>query len=186
VRAPRAEEWRRLRLVAAFQFAYLGAPMVYYGTEAGMWGGEDPDDRKPMVWRELRYEEEATHPLGQPRRADPVRFDEELYKYYQSLGHIRAAQAALRRGSFETVMADDARRVYAFARALEDDRVVAAFNASDREQALELTFALPARDLLSGRRYKPRGGKTTLTLPALGAALLASEAGPGPLSASPR
>jgi cyclomaltodextrinase len=186
VRAPRAEEWRRLRLVAAFQFAYLGAPMVYYGTEAGMWGGEDPDDRKPMVWRELRYEDEATHPLGQARRADPVRFDEELFKYYQSLGHIRATQAPLRRGTFETVLADDARRVYAFVRALEDDRVLAVFNASDREQALELPFPLPARDLLSGRRYKPRGGKTALSLPALGAALLASEAGAAPVSASPR
>jgi hypothetical protein len=115
-----------------------------------------------------------------------VHFDEELYKYYQSLGHIRAAQPALRRGTFETVVADDARRVYAFVRALEDDRVVAAFNASDREQALELPLALPTRDLLSGRRYKPRGGKTALALPALGAALLASEGHPSPLSASPR
>ena len=37
-------------MVALFQFTYVGAPMMYYGTEAGMWGADDPCDRMPMVW----------------------------------------------------------------------------------------------------------------------------------------
>jgi glycosidase len=177
VRAPRVEEWRRLRLVAAFQFAYLGAPMVYYGTEAGMWGADDPDCRKPMVWRELQYANEAGHPLGQRRHDDPVRFDEDLYRYYQALGRIRASQPALRRGTFETVLADDEHRVYAFVRALDEDRVLAAFNASDKEQTVSLAFAAAGgRELLSGRRLKARDGKLSLPLPPLGAALVAAEA----------
>lgn len=177
VRAPREEEWKRLRLVAAFQFASLGAPMVYYGTEAGIWGADDPDCRKPMVWRELQYENEASHPLGQRRRDDTVRFDEDLYRYYQTLGRIRASQPALRRGTFETLLADDERKVYAFVRALDEGKVLAAFNASDKEQTAELPFAAAgARELLSGRRLKTRDGKVALMLPALGAALVAAEA----------
>jgi len=27
--------------------------IIYYGDEAGMWGGHDPDDRMPMVWEDL-------------------------------------------------------------------------------------------------------------------------------------
>lgn len=33
-----------------FMFVQTGSPCVYYGTEMGMSGGEDPDCRKPMAW----------------------------------------------------------------------------------------------------------------------------------------
>ncbi len=175
VRAPRAEEEKRLRLAAVFEFASPGAPMVYYGTEAGMWGGDDPDCRKPMVWKDLRYEDEASHPLGQKRPRDPVKFDDARFAFYQALGQVRAQQPALRHGTTETVLADDAKRVYALARALDDDRVVAAFNGSEKEQTVDLPFASPARDLLSTRRFKPKDGKTSVTLPPLSAVLLAAD-----------
>jgi cyclomaltodextrinase / maltogenic alpha-amylase / neopullulanase len=81
VRKPREEEWEVVRLVALFQMTYLGAPMIYYGTEAGMWGADDPDDRKPMLWPDLTYEAETHHPLGHARPADPVAFDEELFAF---------------------------------------------------------------------------------------------------------
>ena len=34
-------------------FMQTGAPCLYYGTEMGMSGGDDPDDRKPMDWSKL-------------------------------------------------------------------------------------------------------------------------------------
>lgn len=37
----------------AFVFMQTGAPCIYYGTEMGMDGGNDPDDRKPMDWTQL-------------------------------------------------------------------------------------------------------------------------------------
>ena len=36
-----------------FSFMQTGAPCLYYGTEMGMSGGDDPDDRKPMDWSKL-------------------------------------------------------------------------------------------------------------------------------------
>ena len=174
VRAPRPEEWKRVRLLAAFQFAYVGAPLLYYGTEAGLWGADDPDCRKPMLWADARHEDEKAHPLGQPRRADTVRADEDLVRFFQTLGRVRAGAPSLRRGSFETILADDARKLFAFAR-VEEDRAVAAFNAGGRDQTVDLPFSVPSRDLLSGRRYRPRDGKTSVIIPALGAVLLAAE-----------
>jgi glycosidase len=175
VRAPRVEEWKRLRLLAAFQFAYVGTPLVYYGTEAGMWGADDPDCRKPMVWKELRYQDEGAAPPSLTRHADPVRLDDDLLKYYQLLGRARADAPALRRGSFETVLADDARRLFAFVR-VEEDRVVAAFNAGGRDLTVDLPFAGPAaRDLLSARRYRSKDGKVSVVIPAFGAVLLAAD-----------
>ncbi len=175
VRGPRPEELLRLRLVAAFQYAYVGGPMTYYGDETGMWGGDDPDDRKPMMWSDLRYENEATHPLGAARPSDPVRFDVVLYSYYARLGRIRAGSTALRRGSFETVLADDAARVFAFRRTSGTRSVVAVFNASDATQTVDLKLGAGTfRDLCSGMKHRARAGVVMLRLPALGVAYLST------------
>ena len=152
-------------------------PIVYYGDETGMWGADEPDNRKPMLWPDLRFEDEASHPLGQSRKRDPVRADPDLLRFYQTLGKARTALAALRRGTVETVLADDARRVFVFARALDEERVVAAFNASDKEQTVEVPYAANSRDFLSGRRYRPRDGKIAVTLPALSAVILGPDTG---------
>ncbi len=177
VRAPRADEGKRLRLLAVFQFASAGAPLVSYGTETGLFGAAEPDNLRPMLWRELRYEDDAGHPQGAARKADPVRFDEELFKYFQALGKARAGQPALRRGTTETLLADESRRVYAFARVLDDDRVVAAFNLTEKDQPREVAFAAEqARDLVSGRRLRGRDGKLSLVLAPFGAALVAADA----------
>ncbi len=41
-----------LKLAIAFQFTYIGTPYIYYGTEIGMEGGDDPDCRRCMMWSE--------------------------------------------------------------------------------------------------------------------------------------
>ena len=63
VRKPNDRERRVQRLVALLQMTYVGPPMIYYGTEAGMWGADDPCDRMPMVWPELTYEPQQADPL---------------------------------------------------------------------------------------------------------------------------
>ena len=66
-----------------------GAPMVYYGDEAGMWGGDDPDCRKPMVWQDLNYEPEVSHPFNKPRPKDDVSFNQNLFDWYKKIISIR-------------------------------------------------------------------------------------------------
>src|SRR5690606_20199840 len=85
VRKPNAEEWQIKKLVALFQFTWQGAPMIYYGTESGMWGADDPDDRKPMLWDDLVYEPEKNHPFNQPRAVDTNQFNHDLFNYYAAL-----------------------------------------------------------------------------------------------------
>jgi len=40
----------KMRLSVAFQMSYEGAPSIYYGDEVGMYGENDPDCRKGMIW----------------------------------------------------------------------------------------------------------------------------------------
>ena len=152
IQKPGEKEFRTLRLMALFQMAYLGAPMVYYGTESGMWGADDPDDRKPMVWDDVMYEAEESHPLpGRTRSRDEVRFDHELFQYFKKIIRIRNEHPALRRGAFRTLLADDKRGIFAFERILTPQRVIAVFNNSDNKNVVRIQSDGKSTDLVSGR-----------------------------------
>ncbi|RMF79393.1 MAG: hypothetical protein D6744_09180, partial [Planctomycetota bacterium] len=93
---PGPECYARARLVALLQATYVGAPMIYYGDEAGMWGADDPTNRKPMLWKDLE-------PYENPQ--DNHVMDDHL-AWYQAVFNLRAEHVALRRGAFETLLAD--------------------------------------------------------------------------------
>src|SRR5262249_19841818 len=50
---PTPECYQKLKLMVMFQMTYLGAPMIWYGDEVGMFGADDPSCRKPMLWPDL-------------------------------------------------------------------------------------------------------------------------------------
>lgn len=152
IQKPGEKEFRILRLMALFQMTYLGAPMIYYGTESGMWGADDPDDRKPMVWDDVMFDEEIKHPIpGKDKPRDTVGFDYDLFAWFKKLIRIRNENPALRRGSFKTLLADDKRRVYAFERAHEAHRIIVILNNSEEKQVIRLEPTGDAPDILNGR-----------------------------------
>ena len=150
VRKPNAEEMRTARLIATFQACYLGAPMIYYGAEAGMWGADDPDERKPMVWPDLVYEVERSHPTGRPRPADSVYFDHDLYPHYQAVLKLRHKQPALRRGECRFIEFSAAPNVIAFERSTGSERVLCLFNRASQSERVTLPEGYAKCELLFG------------------------------------
>ncbi len=166
VRAPNAAEKQRWRQMVAFQFLMPGAPYIYYGDEAGMWGADDPDCRKPMVWADLNYETERADPFRRPRPANAVSPDRELLKFYRACVKLRHEHAALRRGTFDWIRADDTARVVTFCRSTAAEQIVAAFNVSDSEvkltaEQLNLRSLTGWRDAVAHKRLAHGG----LTIP---------------------
>lgn len=97
-----------------------------------MWGANDPCCRKPMVWDDCEYEDEAILPNGERRAvAERVAVDRELFEYYRKLIHIRRDHVALQLGDFETLLLDEARELYAFSRSYENQRIVVLINNSN-------------------------------------------------------
>lgn len=173
VRKPNAAQRRIQRLMLLFQFAYLGAPVIYYGDEAGMWGANDPDDRKPMLWEDMKFAPERTHPLpGKTRPRDRVTFDRDLFSYYQRLIQIRKEQEPLRRGDFNRLLCDDNRQVYAFTRATAAREVIIVLNNSTQTQRAELPRPGRFQDALSNKRFQSREGILRLNLPPQGGLML--------------
>lgn len=85
-----------LKLAVAFQMLFPGAPAVYYGDEAGITGGNDPDCRRCMEWG---------------RDAD-----QELFHWYQFFLRLRKEHSCIRRGSFRTIVVDTGTDTYGFVR----------------------------------------------------------------------
>ncbi len=133
---PRQREIQRL--VALFQMTYVGPPMIYYGTETGMWGGDDPDDRCPMLWNDLQYDSQSHHPRNRQRVVDAVVFDTALHDFYREMIHLRNDQATLRRGTFDVVAASDEQQYLVFRRSYDGESVLVVLNRGNEEVQLEL------------------------------------------------
>jgi len=164
---PDARTRRLQELILVQQFTWVGAPHVWNGDEVGMWGADDPDPRKPLVWPDLEYRPEASDPFGRARRPDPVAPDLELRGVYRDLIALRKAHLALFvDGEARTLLADDAGRVLAYQRVLGDERAVVAFNASEEAATVTLDV-LPGRyrrAYPAGDAVEPGGGGLELAL----------------------
>jgi len=138
VRKPNEVERKKQKLAVAIQFTLPGAPHIYYGDEAGMWGGDDPDCRKPMVWKEFKYNVEKSHPLGKPRPEDSVYFDEDIFNWYKKLASIRNNNKVLSLGK---VYFDDSQNqnLLIYKRELDDKIILVIANIDSKEVSVDVS-----------------------------------------------
>ena len=119
----------RIKLAIAYQFLYLGVPYIYYGDEVGLDGGDDPQNRKCMIWDEEKQ-------------------NKELLNFYKKMIKIRASNKALVHGDFEEVYCDE--NLLAFKRVLNDEKLIVIFNNSDEDAIIELNLKCSAKELITG------------------------------------
>jgi cyclomaltodextrinase / maltogenic alpha-amylase / neopullulanase len=169
-RRPTHEERASQKLLLLLQFTWVGAPLVFYGDEAGMWGGDDPDCRKPMRWPGMQFLPETNTGPGVERSHSEVAFDSSVHAFYRSLIALREEHLALREGELQTTMLDDVRQLYGYMRHAGADRVQIVINASDAPQEAVIRFAgLPAgarvRAVLQQQSFFTGNGVLNLMLP---------------------
>lgn len=127
---PLPEHYDKLKLMMIFQATYIGAPMIWYGTEVGMFGADDPRTRMPMWWEDLM-------PYESP---DYIIMD-DLREHVRSLFHLRNATPELRVGEFATVVTLDDQDVYGYYRYQLDSTqaILVLLNNSTSSQSFEVT-----------------------------------------------
>lgn len=137
VRKPNADERDIQKQIAVFQMTFTGSPMIYYGDEAGMWGADDPDDRKPMVWPEMEFASEKNHPLpGQSRPADPNSFDDKLFFFYKKIIQMRHDNPALATGDYQPLKEAVSENTFGFVRTNDHQQVLTLFNRADHPKRI--------------------------------------------------
>jgi len=119
-RKPQEEDIELQKLFVIMQMTYVGAPMIYYGDEVGMWGGNDPDCRKPMIWNDISFEDEIYNANGTIHEPDKVEINQDLFKHYKKLIHIRNENKPLQLGSYKTLLTDDDKGILVFERIFKE------------------------------------------------------------------
>lgn len=149
---PDEETYKRLKLYLMFAFTNVGAPHIYNGEEMGMWGSDDPDDRKPLWWKEYSFERENRNnfqPLAPSY--DPVGFNSDLFNFYKKFIAIRKSKPVLANGTFTVLEAGG--KILSYARTNDRyDKIIVLFNLGEQEHE----FTLPADkyiDLITGRSF---------------------------------
>ena len=147
----------KTRLAYLFQFAYPGAPVIYYGDEIGLVGGKDPGCRGAFLWEETSW-------------------NADLRQFLKTLIKLRKEHSALRRGDFVTLDKPDHPACYAFARTGSEGNVLVIMNASAAEiktrikmDRLKWEDGQVIKDLITpGRQFRVVNRSIEISLPAWG------------------
>jgi len=145
----------KLKLAYLFQFAYPGAPAIYYGDEVGLEGGRDPECRGAFPW-------------------DPAVWKGDLQLWVRELIAIRKSRASLRRGDFSRIVLKEDKGCFAFTRTLGEEKTLVVMNTSAESQDIQIPVKTlnwqegqTLRSLLDHRPLSVVKGKLPITLPPL-------------------
>lgn len=175
-RKPGSKDLELQKLFVIMQMTYVGAPMVYYGDEVGMWGANDPDCRKPMVWSDIKYADEVYGVNGTTHTPDKVVVNSDLQSHYKKLIAIRNANPELQLGDYKTLIADNTKDLFVFERTYKGGRIIVVINNSNQTQNLDLKVsAKQFKDILNNSRYAVKGGLLQLSIKNKWGAILKAE-----------
>ena len=106
-----------LKFCLSFLFSTRGIPQIYYGTEIGMEGRKDPDNRRDMPW-------ELFGPDNKPANAHS--FERDIFDHTTKMIKIRSENKAIRYGYLFTLYADHF--LYAYLREFRGNVVLVVMN----------------------------------------------------------
>lgn len=148
------ESYDKAKLFYAFMFTTPGLPTIYYGSEFGMTGADDPDNRRMMRFGDALSANEK-HMLGETQKIVKMRND----------------HSALRYGDYYTVQAEN--ETYAFLRADFNERLLVILNKAETEKTVSLSLpaliqAKMATDVLTCETFTITENKVTLPVMKIG------------------
>ena len=136
---PSAEVVGEMRMMLLHQFTFTSAPHIWSGDELGMWGADDPDCRKPILWDDVEHLPQVFTPDGQRHEPIPVKPDTEMFNFQRKLIALRKKRPDWSRGQLNYILANDNAMTLAYRRKLDDQETFVAFNLSGQLQTIRLT-----------------------------------------------
>jgi glycosidase len=128
----------QIRMMLLHQFTYLSAPHIWNGDELGMWGADDPDCRKPLLWGNIDHNPQIFAPDGSQDKAIAVTPNQERFSYQKKLISLRRGRLEWTRGSTHFLHSNDENLTLAYLRKTDHHRSLIAFNLSNKPRILSL------------------------------------------------
>lgn len=113
------DSYEKAKLYYAYLNTIPGLPVIYYGSEFGMTGASDPDNRRMM-----RFGNELNN------------YERKMLDDVRKIINLRKNQPALRYGDFLTIQADE--NIYAFIRSSINERILVVLNKSNKSIIADL------------------------------------------------
>ncbi|HEX8036776.1 MAG TPA: alpha-amylase family glycosyl hydrolase, partial [Ktedonobacterales bacterium] len=162
-----AQAKQTLRLIALFQMTWVGAPTIYYGDEAGQTQSTydsgsgprvDPGDRRTFPWDHQ---------------------DTSLQSWYSQWIHVRQQNEVLQSGAEQTLLTDDANRVFAFQRRDDSSMALVILNDDTASNAHTVTLTVSNvgngatfTDAANGEQFTVSNGHVTVPVNGLSGRVL--------------
>ena len=128
-----------MRMILLHQFTFISAPHIWNGDELGMWGADDPDCRKPILWEDINHCPQIYRPDGTKTKPINVEPNLELMEYYRTLIALRKQRPELVYGEIEYTLIDDKDMTLAYRRMMDGRETVVVFNRSNKFQIIRLS-----------------------------------------------
>jgi len=148
---PDAEAYIRLKLYLIHLFTNVGAPQIWNGEEMGMWGADDPNCRKPLMWKEYKFNPETRNNIQAGKKAyDQVAFNQSQFDLYKKLISIRKNNPVLSTGDFNFLVTDGKKLSYS--RSQGNDEIIVMFNLEPSQQKFSLPQNSVFTDLMTNKK----------------------------------
>lgn len=134
-----------LKQALTFIMTYPSIPVIYYGTEIGMEGGDDPDNRRDMDWKAAE--------------------DSELLSFYKKLAELRNSSMAIKSGNIELLDYDS--YFFSYIREKDDKSAVVVMNLQNKQKSVTISIPTESthyKDFLGGKTYEVKDGKLEMEL----------------------
>ena len=146
--------YEKALLYYAYLFTVPGLPVIYYGSEFGMTGAADPDNRRMMRFGSELNENET-----------------KTLKTVSGIAKLRLLHPALRYGDYYPLYAD--KNTFAYIRSSFDERIAVVLNKSITEQSITLEIpsfynARAASSLYGKEKIKIENGRLNLKIKPMG------------------
>lgn len=146
---PDDETYRRVKLYLAHLFTLPGSPSVWNGDEMGMWGTDDPDNRKPLWWPEMTFMPETRNSiLPGEKTYDMPGFDSNMHQYVKQMVQIRKQNPVLISGKLEFLSSPD--NILLYKRTDGNNQIIVAINVGSEAGEISTGDDKPMTDLLNG------------------------------------
>ena len=155
------KSYEKAKLYLAYMLTIPGLPVIYYGSEFGMTGADDPDNRRMM-----RFGDSLTV------------YENTMLADTRKIVRMRNQHSALRYGDFLTLQADNA--IYAYLRSDMNERLLVVLNKDESPQSLDLRLpemygARTLVNIMTGEKIEVKGNRARTSIGPVGWVVFAVE-----------
>ena len=120
----------KMKLAICFQFTYVGVPYIYYGDEIGLCCGEDPQNRKCMIWNE-KFQ------------------NHDLLNFYKKMITIRKKHPTFVHGDFKEISGEN--NILSYSREYNNEKYIIIINNNDHSEYIDLNANYTCTNLITNK-----------------------------------